>query len=170
MDALSEVEPLSKAHDVSGFDSGRHASLNAWLQKNALQNQANDSARTYVVHRAGRVLGYYTISAGSVRREQATARAAQGLASHPVPISLLARLAVDKGEQGRGLGSGLLKDALLRIERAAEVLDIRAVLVHAIAEEARAFYERFNFEPCPGDPLHLMLLMKDLRRMVRDSK
>ena len=166
MAPLSDVEPLSKIHDVAQFDCGRHASLNLWLQKYALQNQANDSARTYVVHRAQSVAGYYTILAGSVSRERATPRSAQGLANHPVPISLLARLAVDKNEQGSGLGSALLKDALLRIERAADVLGIRAVLVHAIDEQARAFYERFEFEPCPRDPLHLMLLMKDLRRIL----
>jgi GNAT superfamily N-acetyltransferase len=162
---LSDVEPLSRVHDVSRFDCGRHASLNLWLQKYALQNQANDSARTYVVHRAHVAVGYYTISAGSVARERATARAAHGLANHPVPVSLLARLAVDKNEQGNGLGSALLKDALVRIEGAGDVLGIRAVLVHAIDDQARVFYERFDFERCPGDPLHLMLLMKDLRRM-----
>jgi GNAT superfamily N-acetyltransferase len=167
VDALSPVEPLSRAHDVSRFDCGRHPFLNEWLRKYALQNQAGASARTYVVHRSGAVVGYYSIAAGSVSRQQSTARAAQGLANHPVPISLLARLAVDQSEQGRGLGSALLKDALLRIEGAAEVLGMRAVLVHAIDDEARAFYERFNFELCPGDSQHLMLLMKDLRRMVR---
>ena len=166
MAPLSTVEPLNKVHDVSRFDCGRHASLNLWLQKYAWQNQANDSARTYVVHRAQVVVGYYSISAGSVSRERATARAARGLANHPVPVSLLARLAVDKNEQGNGLGSALLKDALLRIERAADVLGIRAVLVHAIDAEARAFYERYEFEPCPQDELHLMLLMKDLRRLL----
>jgi GNAT superfamily N-acetyltransferase len=163
---LSDVEPLSKVHDVSRFDCGRHASLNLWLQKYALQNQANDSARTYVVHRANAVVGYYTISAGSVARERATARSAQGLANHPVAVSLLARLAVDTNEQGNRLGSALLKDALIRIERAGDVLGIRAVLVHAIDEQARLSYEQFGFEACPRDALHLMLLMKDLRRML----
>ena len=166
MAALSEVELLSKVHDVSRFDCRRHASLNLWLTKYALQNQSNDSARTCVVHRARAVVGYYSIAAGSVGRERLTTRAAQGLANHPIPIALLARLAVDKTEQGNGLGRALLKDALLRIERAADVLGIRAVLVHAMDAEARAFYERFEFEPCPGDELHLMLLMKDLRKMV----
>jgi len=119
------------------------------------------------VHRANAVAGYYTISAGSVAREQATVRAAQGLANHPIPISLLARLAVHKDEQGSGLGKALLKDALLRMERAAEVLAIRAVLVHAIDEQARGFYSRFGFEPCPEDDLHLMLLMNDIRKQLR---
>jgi len=164
---LSDVELLTKNHQLGNFDCGRHESLNIWLKKYALQNQANDSARTYIVHRANAVAGYYTISAGSVAREQATVRTAQGVANHPIPISLLARLAVHKDEQGSGLGKALLKDALLRMERAAEVLAIRAVLVHAIDEQARGFYSRFGFEPCPEDDLHLMLLMKDIRKQLR---
>lgn len=167
MAPLSQIEPLSNAHDLSGFDCGTHESLNLWLKKYALQNQANDSARTYVVHREHRVVGYYAISAGSISKEQATGRAAHGLANHPIPISLLGRLAVHKNEQGNGIGRALLKDALIRIERAADILGIRAVLVHAIDQQAREFYERFDFDPCPEDELHLMLLMKDLRRFLR---
>lgn len=167
MPDLSPVEVLSRVHELGQFDCGAHESLNSWLRKHALQNQANDSARTYVVHRANVVTGYYSISAGSIAKESATARAAQGLANHPVPISLLGRLAVHKEEQGSGLGKALLKDALLRMEQAADVLGIRAVLVHAIDQRARDFYERFDFEPCPDDELHLMLLMKDLRKQLR---
>jgi GNAT superfamily N-acetyltransferase len=167
MALLSHVEPLSRTHDLTAFDCGRHESLNLWLRRFALQNQANDSARTYVVHRANVVVGYYSISAGSIARESATPRSAQGLARHPVPIALLGRLAVHREEQGIGLGAALLKDALFRIERAADFLGIRAVLVHAIDREARAFYERFDFEPCPDDELHLMLLMKDVRQALR---
>jgi GNAT superfamily N-acetyltransferase len=164
---LSQIEPLSIAHDLSEFDCGTHESLNLWLKKYALQNQANDSARTYVVHREHRVVGYYAISAGSISKEQATGRAAHGLANHPIPISLLGRLAVHRNEQGNGIGRALLKDAWLRIERAADILGSRAVLVHAIDQQAREFYERFDFDPCPEDELHLMLLMKDLRRLLR---
>lgn len=167
MAELSPVEPLNKTHDLSRFDCGTHESLNLWLRKHALQNQTNDSARTYVVHRANSVVGYYSITAGSIAKESATSRAAQGLAKHPIPIALLARLAVHRDEQGAGIGMALLKDALIRIENAADILGIRAVLVHAIDQQARAFYTRFDFEPCPGDDLHLMLLMKDLRRAMR---
>jgi GNAT superfamily N-acetyltransferase len=167
MPELSLVEPLSRAHDLSRFDCGAHESLNLWLRKHALENQASDSARTYVVHRESVVVGYYSISAGSIAREGATRRAGQGLARHPIPIALLGRLAVHQEEQGFGLGAALLKDALIRIEGAAEILGIRAVLVHAIDRAARSFYERFDFEPCPEDELHLMLLLKDLRRELR---
>ena len=166
MHDLSQVEVLAKSHDLSRFDCGTHESLNLWLKKYAVQNHSNDSARTYVVHRNSAVVGYYAISAGSVSKESATARVAQGLANHPVPVSLLARLADHKEEQGSGLGKALLKDALLRIERAADILGIRAVLVHAIDQQARAFYEKFDFDSCPGDDLHLMLLMKDLRKLL----
>jgi GNAT superfamily N-acetyltransferase len=166
MHELSQVEVLTKLHDLSQFDCGAHESLNLWLKKYALQNQANDSARTYVVHRNNTVVGYYAISAGSIAKENAPARVAQGLANHPVPISLLGRLAVHKEEQGSGLGKALLKDALLRIEQAADILGIRAVLVHAIDQQARAFYEKFDFGPCPDDELHLMLLMKDIRKQI----
>ena len=163
---LSQVELLNKSHNLAEFDCGTHESLNLWLKKHALQNQSNESARTYIVHRAGTVRGYYSISAGSIAKQSATQRSAQGLANHPIPVALLGRLAIDKREQGTGLGKALLKDALIRLDHAADILGIRAVLVHAIDQNARAFYERFDFESCPGDELHLMLLMKDLRKQL----
>jgi GNAT superfamily N-acetyltransferase len=159
---LSPVEKLSKAHDPAAFDCGTE-SLNAWLKRYALVNQQGDAAQTYVVHRDGAVAGYYALAAGSVRPEEATGRIAKGLAKHPISVILLARLAVDKREQGKGLGKALLKDALLRILSAADTVGARAVLVHAIDEEAREFYEHFGFERSPVDEFELMLLMKDLR-------
>src|SRR5579862_3016323 len=95
---LSAVEPISKSHDVSQFDCGAHQSLNEWLKRFALTNQKNETARTYVVHRQGAVVGYYSISAGSVAVEQASVRMAKGLARHPIPVILLARLAVHRSE------------------------------------------------------------------------
>ncbi len=166
MSDLSGVELLTSAHDTGHFDCGTHRSLNVWLRKYALQSQSGDSARTYVVHRDGLVVGYYAIAAGSVGRDAATQRAGRGQPNQPIPVALLGRLAVDRQEQGKGLGAALLKDALLRIEAAADVLGIRAILVHAIDRQARAFYERYDFERCPSDDLHLMLLMKDLRKQL----
>jgi len=163
---LSKVEAISELHDVSRFDCGGHESLNDWLKRFALSNQKNESARTYVVHRNGSVAGYYSISAGSVRCEEAPARISKGLARHPIPVILLARLAVDKDEKGRGLGKALLKDALLRIAQAADIVGARAVLVHAIDEAAKKFYLHFGFEPSPIHELQLMLLMKDLRKSL----
>ena len=165
---LSRVEAISASHDVSRFDCGAHQSLNDWLKRFALTNQKNDSARTYVVHRNGSVAGYYSISAGSVSLEETPARIAKGLARHPAPVILLARLAVDKDEKGTGLGKALLKNALSRIAHAADIVGARAVLVHAIDEQARKFYEHFDFEPSPTHELHLMLLMKDLRRALEE--
>jgi GNAT superfamily N-acetyltransferase len=163
---LSKVEAISESHDVSRFDCGGHKSLNDWLKRFALINQRNESARTYVVHRNGLVVGYYSISAGSVSVEEASARISKGLARHPIPAILLARLAVDKDEQSGGLGKALLKDALARIAQAADIVGARAVLVHAIDQQARKFYEHFDFEPSPVHELQLMLLMKDLRKAL----
>jgi len=163
---LSKVEAISELHDVSRFDCGGHESLNDWLKRFALSNQKNESARTYVVHRNGLVAGYYSISAGSVRVEEAPARMSKGLARHPIPVILLARLAVDKDERGAGLGKALLKDALMRIAQAADIVGARAVLVHAIDEPAKKFYQHFGFEPSPIHELQLMLLMKDLRKSM----
>lgn len=165
---LSKVEPISESHDVSRFDCEGHKSLNDWLQRFALTNQRNESARTYVVHRNGLVVGYYSISAGSVSVEEAPVRISKGLARHPVPVILLARLAVDKDEKGAGLGTALLKDALARIAQAADIVGARAVLVHAIDEQAKKFYEHFDFEPSPIHELQLMLLMKDLRKALEE--
>lgn len=163
---LSDVETLTKTHDLSAFDCGK-ASLDDWLRRYAWQNQAADAARSYVVHRAYRVVGYFSLAYGSVQREEVPERIAKGLARHPIPVVVLARLAVDRDEAGRGLGKALLKDALLRIERAADMAGARAVLVHAIDQDARTFYEHFDFERSPVDDLTLMLLMKDLRALLR---
>ncbi len=130
-------------------------------------NRQSETSRTYVVHRASRVVAYYSIATGSTRREDAPARVAKGLANHPVPIILLTRLAVDKTEQGAGLGKAMLKDALIRIAGAADIVGARAALVHAIDAHAAEFYRNFDFETCPNNDLHLMLLMKDLRIGLR---
>jgi GNAT superfamily N-acetyltransferase len=158
---LSVVEKLTKDHDPSSFDCGK-SSLNDWLRRFALTNQ-NDSARTYVLHLPGKVVGYYSLTAGSVRSEESPARITIGLAKHPIGVILLARLAVDHTEHGAGRGRTMLVDALSRAMSAADAIEARAMLVHAIDEDAVAFYRKFGFEPSPLDPKQLMLLMKDLR-------
>ncbi len=165
---LSKVEAIAESHDVSRFDCGAHESLNDWLKRFALANQKSESSRTYVVHRNRSVVGYYSIAAGSVSVEESPGRIAKGLARHPIPVILLARLALDKDEKGTGLGKALLKDALARIAQAADIVGARAVLVHAIDEQARKFYEHFDFEPSPIHELQLMLLMKDLRKALQE--
>jgi predicted N-acetyltransferase YhbS len=153
---------LDARHDFSAFDCAVPA-LNNYLKKFALQNQRSQSARTYVATRGEGVVGYYTLAAASARREDTPARVAKGLAAHPVPVILLARLAVDGSEKGKGLGTGLLKDALLRAVQAADIVGCRAVMVHAKDEGAQMFYQRFGFEPSPTDPFLLFLLMKDVK-------
>jgi len=159
---LNDPVPLEARHDLSAFDCGV-AALNNYLKKFAWQNQRNQCARTYVTTRGECVVGYYTLAAASARREDSPQRVAKGLAAHPVPLILLARLAVDQGEKGKGLGAGLLKDALLRVVQAAEIVGCRAVIVHAKDDVAKAFYQRFGFEPSPSDPFRLFLLPKDIQ-------
>ena len=159
---LDSPVPLAAGHDLSPFDCGVPALTN-YLKKFALQNQRSQSARTYVATRGACVVGYYTLAAASARREETPARVAKGLAAHPIPVILLARLAVDAGEKGAGLGAGLLKDALLRAVAAADIVGCRAVMVHAKDEAAVAFYQRFGFQPSPTDSFRLFLLMKDIQ-------
>lgn len=164
---LSGVEKIDESFDLSSFDSGKEA-LDTWLRKYALVNQKSDSAKTYVVHRAKRVVGYYCLAANCISTTDASKRAAAGQPQKgAVPVIILGRLAVDKSEQGKGLGEALLKDALLRCEQAADTIGVRAVLVHALDKEARCFYEKYNFEPSPADDMTLMLLMKDIRGNIR---
>ena len=137
-----------------------------WLQRHAFTNHQNNSARVYVVCRGARVCGYYALAASSVERADAPPRISRGLAKHPIPVLLLARLGVDLQEQGQGIGAALLKDVLLRTASAAEQFGVRALLVHAQDEDAVGFYERYNFDRSPTDPLHLFLLTKDLKHAV----
>jgi len=156
---------LEKDHLVDNFDCGVEA-LNSYLQQYAYINNQNNSARTYAALRGNNIVGYYTLAAGSVTKEEAPSRVGKGLARHPIPVVLLARLAVDKTEQNAGLGKGLLQDALLRIVNAADSIGVRAVLVHAKDEKAAAFYEKFGFEESPVDPFHLYLLLKDIKKTL----
>ncbi len=156
---------LSRSHEVGEFDCEAE-SLNIYLKKFAYSNNQSGSARTYAALRGKRVAGYYTLAPGSVTKEEVPQRVGQGLARHPVPIILLARLAVDKLEQGQGLGSELLRDALPRVVAASDIIGGRALLVHAKDESAKSFYQHFGFEPSPVDPFHLYLLLKDIRKTL----
>jgi len=159
---FSAIEQIGASHVTTGFDCGSEE-LNRYLQKYALQNTRADGAVTRVTTRNGVVAGYYSLTAGAVEHAEATPRARQGLARHPIPLVILARLAVDKTAQGVRLGEALLKDALVRTASAADLIGVRALVAHAKDEKAKAFYERFDFEPSPTDPLHMFLLMKDIR-------
>jgi GNAT superfamily N-acetyltransferase len=156
------VEKLRRDHPIEDFDCGREP-LNRYLTRYALQNQQAGAAQTYLGLDGDAVVGYHTLTVGQVRHEEAPQRLTKGLARHPIPIMLLARLAVDRRWQGQGVGKALLRDALDRTLQAAEIAGIRALAVHAKDEQARAFYEYFDFVPSPTDPLHLFVLLKDVR-------
>ncbi len=159
---------LTADHQVEQFDCGQ-SSLNEYLKRYALRNTAAGTARTYVttVPNSSSVIGYYSLAAGAVEKARAPGRVSKGIPNYPVPVVLLARLAVDLRFQGKGLGKGLLRDALLRSLSAAEAIGVRALLVHAKDERAAQFYAQFGFLPSPTDPLHLMLLVKDIRRTLQ---
>lgn len=159
------IEKLRGDHDLSLFDCGKEE-LNRFLTRFALASQQAQSAQTYVACQGAAVVGYYSLAFGSVAHEQTPERVKKGLARHPIPVMILARLAIERQFQGKGLGQRLFKDALERTVRAAEIGSLRAILVHAKDESARVFYEHFNFEPSPTDPYHLYLLVKDLKRLA----
>lgn len=163
-DAYTAPHPLTPAHDAAAFDCGDE-SLNVWLRRFALTNQAAGFSRTFVVTRTARIVGYYALSAASVTRADAPQRISHG-APDPIPVLLLARLGVDTTEQGTGLGRWLLKDAILRTLSVADQVGLRALLAHALDERAAAFYARYDFSPSPSDPLHMLLMLKDARKLV----
>jgi GNAT superfamily N-acetyltransferase len=162
-------EPLGRDHELADFNCGEPA-LDEWLKRHARPTHAGGGARVYVTtptnHPRG-VVGYYALAAAQVEPPDATERMTRGQPSHrAVPVVLLARLAVDRAHQGRRLGSSLLKDAMLRVLQAADAIGIRALVVHAKHERARTWHEQYGFEPSPTDPLHLILLLNDLRRFI----
>lgn len=163
--AISPVRKLLAIDRTDRFDCGQPA-LNQYLQRFAWGNQQAHSAQTYVACSEDRVAGFYSLAVGSVTPSAAAPRVIKGIPQHPVPVMLLARLAVDASHQGMGLGKALLKDALVRTARAADIAGMRALLVHAKDESARQWYLQWEFEPSPTDPFHLFLLMKDLKAML----
>jgi predicted N-acetyltransferase YhbS len=159
------IQKLRRDHPVDVFDCGQEA-LNGWLRKYALQNQGAGAAQTYVGLVNEAVVGYYSLVVGQIEYSDAPERLQKGLAQHPVPIMLLARLAVRKDWQKKGVGRALLRDAVLRTLQAADIAGIRALAVHAKDEHARRYYEQFDFIPSQADPLHLMVLLKDIRKHI----
>ena len=163
---LNRPEPLGAHHQVAAFDCGAPA-LNEFLSRHALGNHQSGTAKSYVATTDSHiVVGYYSLAASQVIYADAPPRLQKGAPRHPVPVVLLARLAVDRAWQGKGLGAGLLKDAIVRVLTAAEGVGVRAMFVHAKDEAAKAFYERYDFAPLPSYPMYLVLLLKDARRIV----
>lgn len=163
--SLSGIEKLRFDHDTASFDCGQ-PELNRFLHQFAFVNQRANLAQTYVLCRGSAVIGYYGLAVGHADHKDAPRRIVEGAGRYPVPLMILARLAVTKTEQGQGFGAALLKDALRRTAQVADIAGIRALFVHAKDDGARAFYERFNFRPSPTDPYHLFLLMKDILRFL----
>ncbi len=159
------IEKLRPDHVIEDFDCGREE-LNRYLVRYAWQNQQAGAGQTYVGLVGDAVVGYHTLAVGYATQQEAPARLTKGLARHPVPIMLLARLAVDRRWHGQGIGKALLRDAMQRTLQAADIAGIRAFAVHAKDEEARNFYQKFDFVPSPTDPMHLFVLLKDVRRIV----
>lgn len=157
-------EKLSAEHDLSTFDSGDPA-LNQWLLGRALDNEAKGASRTYVICSGKRVVGFYALAVGAIAHANAPGRMKRNMPD-PLPVMLLGQLAVDRAFHGRGLGTALLRDAILRTIQAAEIAGIRAILVHAISEEAKRFYTARGFIMSPLDPLVLMITVAEALKML----
>ncbi|TPL94482.1 GNAT family N-acetyltransferase [Mesorhizobium sp. B2-3-10] len=157
---LSAPTPLAENHDLEPFQSGTE-SLDQWLRRRARANQVNGASRTYVVAEGIRVVGYYCLSSGGLDLAEAPGIVRRNMPD-PIPMVVLGRLAVGTGWQGKGLGAALLQDAVLRAGQAATILGIRGIFVHAISDEAKAFYERHGFAASPKNPMTLVLSLKGL--------
>ena len=165
MNEPPRIEKLRRNHQVDRFDCSQEA-LNRFLIRYAFQNQQAEASQTYVALVGDEVVGFYTLVVAQVEYDDAPQRLGKGLAKHPIPLMLLARLAVATNWQGKGLGSGLLKDAMLRTLQAADIAGVGAMAVHAKDDGARAFYEGFGFVPAATDPYHLFVLLKDRKSVV----
>jgi GNAT superfamily N-acetyltransferase len=164
--ASLSIEKLNRSHDVEQFTCGQ-PELDRFLARHALQAQQANSSQTYVAVSDGEVLGFYTIVAGEVQHADAPERVVKGMPRHPIPLLVLARLAVHSKAQGRGLGAGLLLDALGRTLQVADVIGVRALAVHAKDDRAVEFYRHFGFMPSPTDARHLFMLIEDIRGAAR---
>jgi predicted N-acetyltransferase YhbS len=165
MGRITAPLPLSNAHEVENFNCG-NGYLNEWLKKFALINSRANAAKTFVLCEDQKVIGYYSLAMGSVDYTQATPRIKKGLAQHPIPVVILARLAVDIEYQKRRIGVSLLKDALFKVLTISDHIGTRAVIVNAKDETARNFYQKHQFTPLPSDSFKLMLLVKDIRKAL----
>lgn len=162
--ALSPPQPLSEHHQLAEFDSGVFL-LDDWLRRRARANQASGASRTFVVCDEARVVGYYALASGAVRVAAAPGRFRRNM-PEPIPVVILARLAIDRAHQGRGLDRALARDGALRVLNAADAIGIRGIIVHAVSEEAAAFYRAVGFEPSPIEPMMPMATLRDLQHSL----
>jgi GNAT superfamily N-acetyltransferase len=161
---VSAPQHLTSEHDVSAFECGV-PELDDWLKRRALQNEGARASRTFVVTAGGRVVGYYALATGAIDHAAATGKVRRNM-PEPIPVMVLARLAVDRAHQGAGLGSALLKDALLRTLGAADAAGIRAILLHAISEDAKRFYLQHGFAESPVDPMTMTIPLADVEKAM----
>ena len=157
---LTAPAPLANSHDTASFDCGQ-PTLNHWLNQIALKNEDRGASRTFVVCDADRVVCYYALAAGSVERTEAPNKIRRNM-PRPIPVMVLGRLAVDKAYQSQGLGRALLRDALLRVIAISKQAGVRAILLHALTEEAKRFYLRRGFVASPTNDMTLMIAIKDV--------
>jgi GNAT superfamily N-acetyltransferase len=165
---IGPPENLSPSHDLSEFDSGEPL-LDDWLRRRAERNEASGASRTYVVCVGKRVIGYYTLAAGAVAHADAPGRIRRNM-PEPIPVMILGRLAVDQAFHGQGVGTGLLRDAVLRAVLAGEIVGVRAILVHALSDAAKAFYEKYGFVASPVDPLTVMITVAEATRLMKSPR
>lgn len=162
---LTVPQALEASHVLDGFDCGK-PSLDDWLVRHARQAQVCGSAKTYVVCDGPRIVGYYSLTVGQIDTLEAPDRIRKGTGAYPIPVVILARMAVARQDQGRGIGVGMLQDAIRRTLVIAEQAGVRALLTHPIDEETSRFYLRFGFEASPAREQQLLLLLKDARRLL----
>jgi predicted N-acetyltransferase YhbS len=159
--ALSPPEPLGDEHQMEGFTSGE-AILDDWLTRRARANQASGASRTYVLCKGRRVVGYYALASGAIAQATVPGKFRRNM-PEPIPVVVLARLAVDRSQQGRGLGRAMFRDAARRVVQAADAIGIRGIVVHAISDDARKFYVALGFDPCPGEAMTLVVTLANVR-------
>jgi GNAT superfamily N-acetyltransferase len=164
---VTAPEKLTAKHDVSAFKSGE-TTLDDWLKRRALANEESGASRTYVVCSGNRVIGYYALATGAIAHNEVTGRVRRNM-PEPIPVMVIGRLAIDDAYQGQGIGAALLRDAILRTLQAAEIAGIRAILVHAISDDAKKFYERSGFYASPVNPMTLMITLADAERALRGT-
>ena len=158
---LSAPQPLADCHQVGDFDSGS-VPLDDWLKRRARANQASGASRTFVLCDGDKVVGYYALASGSISIKDVPGRFSRNM-PNPIPVVVLARLAVDRAYQGRGLGRAQIRDSARRVSNAADAIGIRGIVVHAISEQAKAFHLALGFDPSPSDPMTIMVTLHDLR-------
>jgi GNAT superfamily N-acetyltransferase len=162
--SLQPPQPLVDVHEVAEFDSGEPA-LDAWLRRRARANQASGATRTFVLCDQARVVAYYALASGSIAVESAPGRFRRNMPS-PIPVAVLARLAVDKNWRGHGLGRALFRDSAQRVAHAADSIGIRGIVVHAISEQAKSFYMALGFDLSPLEPMTLVVTLADIRAIL----